>query len=427
MKNIFKVSAFIALLSLINPLNAQETTRFVDLLQKGKSEFYKVQGDQNFLRAVNYLEEAVKIDPENQEANYFLGCAYDQLLTVHAGELEESPLEILKKSSDLFRKVIKINPYYEGEKYRLDPYSKLMGVWGTIAVNYLAAGEKENAVKAFKEGMKSGGYFPSQLEYNKNVLRSVKKNAVLFTNGDIDTFPIWFLQFVENFRTDVTVVNLSLLNTPWYRLQLKKSKMFGPNKIVFDMTDEKLVGLSHLPWKPDTVSIVLQGEQKNGKNEIKWVVYPTIENRGIRIQDMLIIKIIQNNILKRPVYFATTVSETNKIGLHEYLALEGLVSEINTIKTAPVSAEVIYKNCFSNYTYESLKDPVLNYSDDIKTIYGNYRFSLIKAAQEFYHNSDKENAKACIDLMNEKIPEEKVPYRDPGMKSQIERFYNLLK
>ena len=329
-----KISALIVLISIIGILPAQEKNpRFTELLQKGKNEFTKPQDQQNFLKAVDFLEEAVKINPENQEANYFLACAYNQLLAVHAGELDESPIEILKKSSELFRKVIKINPVYNGEKFRLDPYSKLMGVWGTIAVNYLATGDKENAVRSFKEGIIAGGFAPSQLEYNKNVLRSCKTDAILFTNGDLDTFPIWYLQFIENYRTDVTVVNLSLLNTPWYRVQLKSSTLFGPNRITLDMTDEQLIELSHLPWKADTVSIVLPGSN----NEIKWVVYPTIENRGIRIQDMLIIKILQNNINTRPIYFATTVSEINKIGLHEYLSMEGLVSEIKTTKSAPES------------------------------------------------------------------------------------------
>jgi hypothetical protein len=91
--------------------------------------------------------------------------------------------------------------------------------WGVLAVLGLAA-PVVMAQQNFDDHDRSKRYH--QIDFAKNLLNSCAPNAILFTGGDNDTFPLWYVQEVEGFRTDVRVCNLSLLGTDWYVDQMKR-------------------------------------------------------------------------------------------------------------------------------------------------------------------------------------------------------------
>ena len=170
---------------------------------------------------------------------------------------------------------------------------------------------------------RSNKYIP--YDYAYNLLNSCDKDGIMFTNGDNDTFPLWFAQEVEGIRKDVRVVNLSLLNTDWYILQLK-NKMGVP----MNLSDNQI------KWAktrlPDGREITRPAEPyRDAVREEKRYLYPHIDPQSrslVRLQDIMIEQIILANRWKYPVYFSSTVPSRDRVGLDKHLKMEGLVLKV---------------------------------------------------------------------------------------------------
>ncbi len=163
--------------------------------------------------------------------------------------------------------------------------------------------------------------------YGWNMLSFLDENAILITNGDNDTFPLWYLQQVEGLRPDVDVVNLSLSQINWYLKQLKDRDV--PLSFTYEQIEEMR------PY---------------------WVRDPqTQELSLVTLRDLSIHDIIATNEFKRPVYFAVTVDDF--MGYYDNLELEGMVFKLTT-KTGRhmVNVERTWENIFENYRYDSIVD-----------------------------------------------------------------------
>lgn len=375
----------------------------------------------NYQLAIDYLEEAISNEPQNAEAHYYLGQAYRLMVFKDGSMLNKVTTPLTLKSSEHFRKATEITPKYTGKKFVVDPYSKIQSIWGALAMTFLYNNNPDSARWAFEYGQSEGGFYPAMMEYNKNIMASCEKNAILFTNGDNDTFPMWFLQLVEKYRTDITVINLSLLNVSWYIQQLKNSYPFGENNLFVNLTDADIDSLRPIYWEDGKVTIPVKHDPLNKEGKIEWRVKPTVEDKAIRVQDIMLMDIIRANDWNRPIYFSTTVYEGNKIGLDNFLAPEGLVERLCSHERK-VSAEKIYSNLTEVYTYDGMKDKHISDVEEAASLYQNYRHIFINLARQYEDAGEKEKVIEILTLMDEKLPEALLPYANEEINKEAERL-----
>jgi hypothetical protein len=290
----------------------------------------------------------------------------------------------------------------------------------------------------FHEHDRSRNYVP--WDYSYNLLQSVAPNAILFTNGDNDTFPLWYLQDVESVRRDVRIANLSLLNTPWYIHQLKNTEPHGAPKIDMTLSDAQIDNLRPQRFEPQNVSVAVPKEifeewgvtdtSITNSGRITWTMNNTVQFgdiKAIRVQDIVVVDMIKASRWKRPIYFAVTSSEQSKLGLDTYLQMEGLafrlVPKAHSNFYQIVEPEIMERQLLNEpdgysteyqpgFKFRGLADSTIFFDDNHQRLSLNYRNSFIRLA--IYHLYEARNYAKTIEIldkMEEKLPRGVLPIR----------------
>ncbi len=303
-------------------------------------------------------------------------------------------------------------------------------------------------------------------DFATDYLNSCEKNAIIFTNGDNDTFPLWYAQEVEGVRTDVRVVNLSLLNTDWYIDQLKH-KYYDSEPIDISWTSDKynLGKRDYLPYYDRGVKgsvelkelVEFMGSDKaeakartNSGEEINYfptknirltidsaevmangVVSP--ENAGKIVKtmewsiggnylmknDLMILNILANNKWKRPIYFATTVGSDNYLNLEPYFQLEGLAYRVVPIRTEVAQQEIVpgrvetekmYNNVMNKFKFGNMNDPNVYLDENNLRMTTNFRINFSRLAEELLNEGKRDSAIKVLDKCLEVMPDKTIPY-----------------
>jgi len=293
----------------------------------------------------------------------------------------------------------------------LEKYLKKAAVYLAIGLTLIAP--ILMGAQGWDDHTRAGRYIAP--ESARNLLESCAPNAVLFTNGDNDTFPLWYLQEVEGVRSDVRVLCLSYVNTDWYIDQMKKDMNESP-ALPITLNRKDYVGQakqSRSFGAKNTIPVELPANgQKllsdgtiyaedlpNVVSPMRWNV-PTRGGQGrkyLELKDLLILNLLENVAKggwERPIYFANTVTPSSFIGLNSFLRLEGLAYRILPVKETrandpydpfkgSMDLERMYTNMTQKFQYTNLDNEDVYYDENVMRMLSNYHNTFYRLSNGY--------------------------------------------
>ncbi len=226
-------------------------------------------------------------------------------------------------------------------------------------------------------------------DYAANILNSCAPHAILFTNADNDSFPLWYQQEVMGLRRDVRVVNLSLLNTSWYIRQLKDLEPEVPIRYTDEYIEQVLTARTR-------TAVMKSGRFWPEAREVRaagltWTVQE-MPGRVLRVQDVMVLKIVDWNEWTRPVYFALTVPDGNRMGLDDYLEMEGMVFRLLRRKASRVHLQQTRKHLTGLYQFRGVSDPGVHRNRTALNLLANYPAVFLRLAEGLAEEGDRDGA-----------------------------------
>ena len=309
---------------------------------------------------------------------------------------------------------------------------------------------------------RSGRYLARDVAFN--YLNTCKPQAIIFTGGDNDTFPLWYAQEVEGTRTDVRVCNLMLLNTDWYIDQMKMKAYTSeplpislPKNLYYDGVNNQVAvyervsepasakevmkfissgsdvsklsmygeDIYYIPTRtvriPVDAAKVLANGTVSPEDADKIVPYIDINLKGswIMKSQLIVLDIIANNDWERPIYFVAGMHD-DAMGLEEYFQLEGIAYRLVPVKGVNrgwldygrIDTDILYDNLMNRFVWGGAADPdvYIDYYHTRTLTVIRSRFNYARLAGALVAEGDTARALAVLDRCLETFPVSKLGY-----------------
>lgn len=299
-----------------------------------------------------------------------------------------------------------------------------------------------------------------------NYLKSCAPDAILFTYGDNDSFPVWYVQDVEQVRPDIRVANLSYIQAGWY-IGMMRQKSFESDPMPLSLPQEKyregqreqlpvsnrvdrpvpledvvafagqddrkykidLTGrgdmVNYLPSnkfiiKVDSSDVIANGAVKEYFRDriVSPMIWEYSEENAFK-GDLAIMDLLATNDWQRPIYYSTTVPSSQYKGLQKYFVQEGLAYRVVPIDTERssdkeeygiVDTEVMYDNMMNKFSWGNADHPSVYLDENNRRMLSNFRRLFGVLAKNLAENGDTTRALAAVQKGLSIVPESKIPY-----------------
>ena len=318
-------------------------------------------------------------------------------------------------------------------------------------------------------------------DFGQNYLMSLpeKGNPIIFTNGDNDTFPLWYNQETEGKRTDARVCNLSYLQTDWYIDQMKRPAYDSPSvPISWSRLDYVSNGKNEfVPVQPELkeelkryaqenpgedpfeLSYILKNFARNPNPELRFIptdsVVVTIDKEAVRRSGMMlpdsipdkmhislagkrmlpknelmILEMIANCNWTRPLYMAITVAEDNYGNLGDHFIQEGLASRISPFNTKQIGnyidTEKMYDNLMNKFKYGGISNPDIYLDETVMRMCWTHRTLFAVLARQLIQEGKTEKARKALEYGEKMIPSTTVPHNVRSGSAEIASSWILI-
>lgn len=381
----------------------------------------------NYEESVEILKSALTVEPSNPEIYYYLGyythyLGYDSRpYPGYTSRLSDSILGYLTKAISL-DPTLRNSYYFLGAEY------------GVISRRSIQLDYYDQVITSLTKGREQGGYPDWLLEYARNLLDCCKPEAILFISGDAEANSIAYLQWVENYRTDISTIIIPLCNRSWYIQILKTGYHDFISPVPISWSQEQIYSANNYKWNSNEIKVLLDTPVISlyhlTDSLFKWTLSPDLysDTRNyLSPAKAVIADIIQQNAFYRPVYFSLSGHHLVEDDLDSNLILSGLAHQLvpfNVYQRESRLNVMELENFLSNQeNFSNFPDVAEHDLPRISGILNNYRYLYLNLIIYYYNNNDIIKTNSLIKNMETFLPDSVLPLPD-GIAHYLEEFKN---
>ena len=277
-------------------------------------------------------------------------------------------------------------------------YATLMAVLSAIACLLVPI---QMASQTWDDHDRSGRY--TCRDFGANYLNSMQREGhpIILTNGDNDTFPLWYNHEVEGVRTDTRVVNMEYLQTDWYIDQMKRPAYDSPPlPISLNHEDYKEGRMEYVPIDTDSITIGPATISLKGK-------------KGLYKNELMVLDMLLQANWERPVYMSISMGSDILPFLRDHLILEGLAYRISpTATNQRIDVERLYDNIMHRFRYGGLSTKGIYVDEDVKRMANTHQLIMGVLIDSLLQRGDIKRALNVCHKWQKEMPQENVPYTE---------------